>query len=229
MRNFAVVCVTVAALVAGPAVAADLPQYPVAPPPVDNGMGGSFYLRASLGANALWANNDSVTCGCAVITTPITGAGYGYSYGVGFGYEAGNGLRADVTLDQLTNDGLTDGTYTLHLRSTLALANAYYDFGLGGMGAGGLGAYVGAGVGGAYNQTHVTGVGAGPDGANWTAAGALMAGLTYDMGNMVADVGYRAIFMPQISNGDGANGVNPYYINGNVISEVRGTLRYRFN
>ena len=233
MRNFAVVCVTVAALVAGPAVAADLPQYPVAPPPVDNGMGGSFYLRASLGANALWAKDVTYEgCGCLVATNPVTGAGFGYSFGAGFGYEVGNGLRADVTIDQLNNDGLTDGTYTLQLRSTIALANAYYDFGLGGMGMGGLGGYVGAGIGGAYNATHVTGgAGAGPDGWNYTAAGALMAGVTYDMGSMVADLGYRAIFMPTITNGQGTigTGATPYYVSNNVISEVRGTIRYRFN
>ncbi len=43
-----------------------------------------------------------------------------------------------------------------------------------------------------------------PDGATYTAAGALMTGVTYDMGNMVADLGYRMIYMPQISNGDSA-------------------------
>ena len=36
---------------AGPVVAADLYVPPI-PPPVDNGLGGSFYLRASIGANA---------------------------------------------------------------------------------------------------------------------------------------------------------------------------------
>lgn len=238
MRNFAVVFVTVAALVAGPALAADLPQYSPPPAvPVDNGLGGAFYLRASVGLNAMWSHDVTYTnCGCG--TDPftshnVTSAGYGYSFGAGFGYEVGNGLRADVTVDQLNNDGLSDGTYTLHLRSTIALANAYYDFGLGGMGMGGLGAYVGAGIGGAYNQTHVTGgAGAGPDGQTYTAAGALMTGVTYDMGNMVADLGYRMIYMPQITNGDAANAstnATPYYINQNIIHEVRGSLRYRFN
>ncbi|MDR3474462.1 MAG: hypothetical protein P4M09_22665 [Devosia sp.] len=238
MRNFAVVCVTVAALVAGPAVAADLPQYSPPPAvPVDNGLGGAFYLRASVGLNGLWAHDVTYTdCGCGTdpfVAHDVTAAGYGYSIGAGFGYEVGNGLRADLTVDQLSNDGLADGTYTLHLRSTIALANAYYDFGLGSLGDSAFGAYVGAGVGGAYNQTHVTGgPGAGPDGANWTAAGALMTGVTYDMGNMVADLGYRLIYMPQISNGDAANvstGATPYYLNQNLIQEVRGTLRYRFN
>ena len=97
---------------------------------------------------------------------------------------------------------------------------------------GGFGAYVGAGLGGAYNQTHIDGVPApGPDGANWAAAGALMAGVTYDMGTMVADLGYRLVYMPQITNGSAAMLPvgSPYYINENMIHEVRGTLRYRFN
>ena len=236
MRNFAVVCVTVAALVAGPALAADLPQYSPPPAvPVDNGLGGAFYLRASVGVNALWAHDVTYTdCGCGTGTFgshDVTTGGYGYSFGAGFGYEVGNGLRADLTIDQLNNDGLTDGAYTLHLRSTIALANAYYDFGLGGMGAGGFGGYVGAGIGGAYNQTHVEGSPApGPDGANYSAAGALMTGVTYDMGAMVADLGYRMIYMPQITNGDAAQlPATPYYVNQNLIHEVRASLRYRFN
>jgi len=241
MRNFiAVVLVAVAALFAGQVLAADLPQYApvISPPPVDTGIGGSYYLRASVGLNGLWSNNDTyMDCGCGTSTNtvhPVTTAGYGYSFGAGFGYEVGNGLRADVTLDQINNSGASDGTYSLDLRSTIALANAYYDFGFDGRGGsvgGGFGGYVGAGIGAAYNQTHVTGgVAAGPDGANFTAAGALMTGVTYDMGNAVADLGYRMIYMPQISNGDAAVfPATPFYVNQNVIHEVRASLRYRLN
>ena len=238
MRHFiAVVLVAVAAIVAGHVQAADLPQYPpVINVPVDNGLGGSFYLRGSAGLNVLWAREANYQdCGCSVdpITShTITTAGYGYSFGAGFGYEVGNGLRADATIDYLSNSGLSDGVYKLDLRSTIALANVYYDFGLDGhSGAGGFGAYVGAGIGGAYNMTHITGgVAPGPDGANFTAAGALMAGVSYDMGTMVADVGYRMIYMPQITNGDAAlTPASPYYINNNVINEIRASLRYRLN
>lgn len=230
MRNLvAATMFGAAALLAGGAVAADLPAYTPPPPPVDNGLGGTFYLRASVGLNSLWGHDVNYLCGCGgVTTTYATGAGYGYSFGAGFGYEAGNGLRGDLTLDRLNNNGLTDGTLTVNLRSTIALANAYYDFGLGSLP---LGGYVGAGLGGAYNETHITGPGAGPDGSSFTAAGALMAGVTYDMGSMVADLGYRMIYMPEISNGSPAlsSGVAPFYINHNIINEVRGTLRYRFN
>jgi hypothetical protein len=230
MRNIAVVFVTVAALAAAPALAADLPEYaaPASPPPVDAGLGGSFYLRASLGLNSLWTQQHVETDGT---TDNATAAGYGYSYGVGVGYETGNGLRADLTLDQISNDGLTDGIDTLSLRSTVALANAYYDFPLGGYGAGGFGAYVGAGLGGAYYQVSTTPANdALPGGTGWTAAAAAMAGVTYDMGNVVADVGYRAIYLPELSNGQSAGLPNhPYFLSQNIISEIRGTLRYRFN
>jgi hypothetical protein len=220
-----------AILVAGPVVAADL-YVPPAPPPVDNGLGGSFYLRASIGGNALWTNNHvfaDAGVGGATSDTP-TAAGYGYSYGVGVGYEAGNGLRADVTLDEIDNNGLTDGIDTLHLRSTLALANAYYDFGLGGWGDGGLGAYVGAGLGGGYYTVSSPGTDPQPDGSGWTPAAAAMAGVTYDMGNVVADLGYRLIYMPQLSNNQTfASGHNSYYLNDNFVNELRATLRYRIN
>lgn len=233
-----VVAVAIAALFAGPGQAADFVDYPpIEIPEVDYGLGGSFYLRGSVGANYLWGTNVTYDdpCLCAAIIAPVTTAGWGYSFGAGVGYETGDGLRFDVTLDQVNNTGLSDGTYTLDLRSTIALANAYFDFPLGGdeygMAAGGLGAYVGAGIGAAYNQTHVTGPGAGPDGANFAAAGALMAGVTYDMGSMVADLGYRFLYMPQITNGSAAMLPvgSPYYINNATFHELRGTVRYRFN
>jgi hypothetical protein len=233
MRNlFAVLLVALgAAFAAAPGQAADIPYYPpIEIPDVDYGVEGSFYLRGSVGANYMWAREVTYDdpCLCAAIVAPVTTAGYGYSFGAGFGYETGTGLRTDFTVDYLNNTGMSDGTYTLALRSTLGLANAYWDFLLSDEG---FGAYVGAGLGVAYNQTSVTGPGAGPDGANWTAAAALHAGVTYDMGSMVADLGYRLVYMPQISNGSAAMLPvgSPYYINENLIHEVRGTLRYRFN
>jgi hypothetical protein len=166
--------------------------------------------------------------GDAVGSDSPTAAGYGYSYGVGFGYEAGNGLRADLTVDEIANDGLTDGIDTLHLRSTLALANAYYDFGLGSVGDGGLGAYVGAGLGGAYYQVSTTGTDPQADGSGFTPAAAAMVGVTYDMGAAVADLGYRLVYMPQMSNNVTFPG-SSYYLNDNFVNEIRATLRYRLN
>jgi len=236
MRKFiAAMMVAGAAVVGGQAIAADLPYYPpvIEIPDVDYGVSGSFYLRGSVAGNLLWAKDYTpacVLCG-GPATVPLTTAGYGYSFGAGFGYETGTGLRADITLDQSNNHGLTDGTHTLGLRSTLLLANAYYDFSFSdyGSAAGGFGAYVGAGLGGAYNQVTVAGGPlATPDGTSWAPAAAVMAGVTYDMGALVADLGYRGIYMPQVSNAQVGPGTS-FYLNDAITHELRTTLRYRFN
>jgi hypothetical protein len=220
----------------GPAVVPPCPP----PPPVDNGMGGAFYLRASVGGNMNWSGDHYYVPNGATtfVTTQPTTAGYGYSFGAGFGYEAGNGLRADVTIDQMNTSGLSDGADKLNLRSTLAMANAYLDFPLSMGGGAGLGGYVGAGLGGAFYNYQVTDMGGNavvgaPDGWGYTPAAAAMAGVTYDMGSLVADLGYRAVFMPQVSNGQAAIQSNPAYtpsyVNNLVTQEVRATLRYRLN
>ena len=239
-KLIALIMVAGATLVASPLQAADMPEYypPVEAPEVDYGLGGSFYLRGSVGANALWSQENRYFCtGCGggtIVSQPFTGPGYGYSIGAGFGYETGDGLRADITIDQLYNEGLTNGIQKLQLRSTIALANVYYDFGLGGdvgSAQGGFGGYVGAGLGGAYNWLHTGPIVNDVDGGNYSPAAALMTGVTYDMGSLVADLGYRMIYMPQLTNGQQAQGTapGPYYVNNNFIHEVRGTLRYRFN
>ena len=243
MRHFAVVLTTIAALVAGPAVAADLPQYvPPSAPAVDTGLGGAFYLRGSAAFNNYWAGHytcDVGPCGSGGATSETLGfnqAGYGYSLGVGAGYEFGNGLRVDGTIDYLSADHLIAthpdvlSSLDLSLRSTLALANVYYDFGLGsmGLGNGGFGAYVGAGAGAAFNEIsdHAPPPGTAPTGNSTTVAGALMAGVTYDMGSVVADLGWRGIYLPTMTN---AAASNPLVVNDTWINEVRGTLRYRFD
>jgi hypothetical protein len=224
----AALLMAITAFFSAPILAADLPEYPdVEVPTVDYGLQGGFYLRGSAGGNILWTHEHLGTCGCS---EPPTAAGYGYSIGAGFGYETGTGLRFDGTVDYLQNDGLTDGTNTLHLRSTVALANVYYDLPLssGGSAGGGFGAYVGAGLGAAYNQLSVTPANnALPAGGSWTGAAAAMAGVTYDAGTWVADLGYRLIYMPTMTN----NALGPqssYYLNGNTVNEIRGTVRYRF-
>jgi hypothetical protein len=223
----AALLIALSALIGAPARAADMPDYPdIEIPEVDYGLAGSFYLRGSAAGNLLWAREHVDTLGCVCL--PPTAPGYGYSVGAGFGYETGTGLRVDVTTDYFANSGLTNGVHTLHLRGGVALANAYYDFNFGSDAAlsGGFGAYIGAGLGGAYYQTHVTGAGAPADGAGFSPVVAGMAGVTYDMGNMVADIGYRVMYLPQISNN--TPGVASFYLNDNTVHEVRGTLRYRF-
>lgn len=225
----------------GPAIAADLPDYypPVIEiPDVDYGYAGSFYLRGSAGLNMSWArelHHSTVTPN----TFDIDEAGWGYSLGAGVGFETGTGLRTDVTLDFIGNEdlqatipagtGLGAGEHTLSLRSTVALANVYYDFGFGdGYGAaGGMFGYVGAGAGVAFNDFVSEGPGA-PDtrDTNTSFAAAGMVGVGYDFGSVVADLGYRGLYINKIQNDAAAF---PYEIRDTLIHEVRGTVRYRFN
>ncbi len=230
-RFFALLAVAGPALMGAQAIAADMPEYPCCDvPEVDYGLEGSFYLRGSAGINLLWTKEHVLTDGT---TNAPTGAGYGYSIGAGVGYETGTGLRFDATYDYLHNTGLTDGSDSLTIDASLALANIYYDFPLGGMGAagGGFGAYVGAGLGGAYYKVHVSPTDPTlPDGTGFTAAAAAMAGVSYDMGDWVGDLGYRFIYMPEITNGQAAAPpLSPWYINDNTVHEVQATIRYRLH
>lgn len=239
-----------AAVVSVPALAADpvtfdYPVYkdyvPPYIPPVDTGLKGSFYLRGSIGGGGLFAKEvvhpqyDGIHA--------IQSAGHGYSAGIGAGYEMGDGLRFDVTVDHIENKGQTayiaahphgqSGDYSLNLRSTLALANVYYDFGLGDLGlsaAGGLFAYVGAGAGIAYNH-HVSTDEPGGfveryPGSNTSFAAAAYAGVGYDFGSIVADLGYRGIYINSIEN---TTAPANYRIDHALLHELRATLRYRFN
>lgn len=258
MRKLLASVSVLATLAAAPVMAADMPEYPdIDIPDVDYDIGGSFYLRGSAALNLHWAREVKHGATWAgQLVHAIDQNGYGYSYGAGFGYETGDGLRFDATIDavetrgiRITKAGLPapdeNGTYTLGLRSTVALANVYYDFGFGGggglggfgyTGGGGAFGYVGLGAGVAWNNSQVyvspaanTPV---PAGGNVSAAAAVMAGVGYDMGNWVADVGYRGLYINSINNSPTDPAVDPglfYQIDHNWIHEVRGTVRYRFN
>jgi len=124
---------------------------------------------------------------------------------------------------------LEPGVHTLALRSTVVLANAYYDvgFGDGYSAAGGPFGYIGGGVGMAWNDSTVTD----PNGAtvsdsNTSLAAAGMAGLGYDFGAFTTDIGYRALYINRVENTTAAF---PFSIDNNWVHEVRGTVRYRFN
>lgn len=242
MRKLIAAFLLTGTAVAGPAIAADMPYYPpvIEIPDVDYGVAGSFYLRGSAAGNAMWAK-EVFHPTATPRTFAITDYGYGYSVGAGVGYETGTGLRVDATVDYLANDNmratindtsgnLTNGVHSLQLRSTVVLANAYYDFGFGEMGygaAGGAFGYVGAGAGLAFNDVITTGPGpADTRGTNTSLAAAGMLGVGYDFGHVVADVGYRGLYIDQVANN---TAVAPYSINGAWVHEVRGTVRYRFN
>jgi hypothetical protein len=236
-KLLALLAVGLATLFVAPVMAADIPEYPdIEIPDVDYGIDSSFYLRGSVAGNFAWARDFDVDCICGPLGPyKFEKPGYGYSFGAGIGYEFGDGLRADVTLDYLVNDGLygtivAPGTSTFSLRSTVGLANVYYDFGLGeggfGSAAGGFGGYVGAGIGMAHYTIADIGPAPDPTGSGITGVAAVMAGVTYDMGTVVADLGYRGLYMPMITN---SNIDDPIYIHDAYIQELRGTLRYRFN
>jgi hypothetical protein len=238
----AAILVAGAAIFAGPALAADFPEYPpiIEVPDVDYGYEGSFYLRGSVGGNWSWA--DEVDHPTATPSSfDVEEGGFGYSVGGGAGFETGTGFRADLTVDYIGNEdmqitapagtiGIEPGTHKLSLRSTVALANVYYDFGFGdtGYGAGGgMFGYVGAGAGLAFNNFKSTGPGpADTRDTNTSFAAAGMVGVGYDFGSVVADLGYRGLYINKIEN-DAAPA--PYSINDTFIHEVRGTVRYRFN
>lgn len=245
MRKFlALMALASAALLAGASQAGDLYEDPEMDiPGVDEGLGGAFYLRGSVALNLHWA--AEVAQPLLPETTAIDRLGYGYSWGAGFGYESGEGLRYDATIDQVETSGIhflradggpDDGDYTLRLRSTVALANAYYDFGFGGdsfayTGNGGGFGYVGAGVGIAWNHVETSsppGITT-PSGSNLSAAGAVMAGVGYDMGDWVADLGYRALYIRQVNNAPTTAAADYLEVNNNWIHEIRGTGRFRFN
>ena len=244
MRKLIAAFLLTGTAVAGPAIAADMPYYPpvIEIPDVDYGVSGSFYLRGSAAGNAMWAKEVFHPT-----ATPrnyaITDYGYGYSVGAGVGYETGTGLRVDATVDYLANDnmratvgagatGVTPGVHSLQLRSTVVLANAYYDFGFGDLGygaAGGAFGYVGAGAGVAFNDVITNGPAGSPAdtrGTNTSLAAAGMLGVGYDFGHIVADVGYRGLYIDHVANN---TTTAPYSINGAWVHEVRGTVRYRFN
>lgn len=244
MRNLtAAMLLAGASAFAAPALAADLPYYPpvIEIPDVDYGYTGSFYLRGSAGLNLMWAK-EVYHPDATPDYFDIDGFGYGYSIGAGAGFETGTGLRFDATVDYLANEDmrttidatagpLTNGVHKLSLRSTVVLANAYYDFGFGdsyGYGAaGGMFGYVGAGAGVAFNDVISTGS-AIPDtrGHNTSLAAAGMVGVGYDMGQLVADLGYRALYINKIEN---TAADHPYSIDNAWVHEIRGTVRYRFN
>jgi len=239
----AAVLVAGATLVSGQAIAADFPEYPpiIDVPDVDYGVQGSFYLRGSAALNSMWAKEVDHPSATPTSVFAIDGNGYGYSVGAGFGYETGTGLRFDATIDALGNEdlqatvpagtiGVTPGIHRLSLRSTVALANVYYDFGFGGTGygaSGGAFGYVGAGAGLAVNDFITTGPGpVDTRDTNLSFAAAGMVGLGYDFGAVVADVGYRALYINSVENNVAPA---PYSIANNWIHELRTSVRYRFN
>lgn len=239
LKHFLLITISSFGLVSVSAVNAADPIIPIFPiiSDVDDGLLGNFYLRGSVAANAHWAREVYKP---QVGSASISEFGRGYSYGVGVGYETGTGPRFDVTWDHIYNENtkatLRGSQDSMTLEADLFLANAYYDFGLGSLGlsaAGGMSAYVGAGVGVAmvnstgYYDLNGSTVNVGPS-LDTVFATAAMTGVSYDWGNIVTDLGYRLIYMPKFSNDGGDQPADAFEIKDSFTQELRATVRYRF-
>src|SRR5690606_456084 len=142
--------------------------------------------------------------------------------------------NSGLTVTHPASSGWRAGDYKVNLRSTIALANAYYDFSFGGNygygAAGGAFGYVGAGVGAAFNDISVSGPVGGltdPSGQSTSLAAAGMDGDGYDYCTIVTDVGYRGLYINKTTNS--AAPPDTAWTDNNWQQEVRGTVRYRFN
>ena len=153
-----------------------------------------------------------------------------WSAGGGIGRYFGRGVRGDLTYEWRGStevNGTGPGTLTTQfgLKSSLFLANLYYDF----RPYERLTPYVGVGLGAAHNrasggtiQTACTLCATYGDDSNWSAAGALMAGFSYridrghqapvsikdgpvaetEPGRMHLDVGYRFLYLGDAHTGN---------------------------
>jgi len=219
LRNlFAVALLALASALPASAIAADRPASLYMTP--DEGLGG-WYLRGS--KEVSWDIAPSIgNCACGT-----SAEGWDWGLGLGIGYEFGSGPRIDGTWDYLASSGSTSGGDALTLNSHLLLGNIYFDFGLGANGytaSGGWMAYVGAGAGGAVYSLGGDVV----PGAGFTLAAAAMAGIGYDLGNSIVDVGYRLAYLNELRTGE-PDPVNQGVIDGFYSNQFRLTWRYRFN
>ena len=198
-----------AALTASPPVrAADMPLPPPAAEPCCN-----WYLRGFVGEGM------TNKFGVQYLPAPANvGSGFFFDQnsnadtsfiGGGVGYNFNSWLRFDGTAEyrgrtQVNAHGYYDfatgsgDAYQGYIKSWVFLANAYVDLGTWNC----FTPYVGAGVGGAYNQLAdfvdmgfgpaSGGAGFGRNSANWSLAWALHAGVSYDLSkNLKIDLSYR--------------------------------------
>ncbi len=203
---------TAAALVSTAALAADMPQPPPYQPVVVVAQPeGAWYLRGDIGIGV--TNQFDITY---EPSPPDVGNGFAFDqhswadtafFDVGAGYEWNNWLRFDFTAGyrnrtQVNARGIYNpatgqgDSYQGYLRSWIFLANAYIDLGTWDC----LTPFIGAGVGGAYNQMAdlvdqgigTTGAGFGRNSTNWSPAYAFYAGLDYDVTkNFIVELSYR--------------------------------------
>ena len=207
VRRFAIPALAaLAALTASPAArAADMPMPPAAEPCCNN-----WYLRGFVGEGMTnkfkleFLENPAHTTNFVFdqnsnSDTLFVGGGIGYNWNSWlrfdgtFEYRGRTQVNARGVFDPLTGNG---DAYQGYVKSWVFLANAYVDLGTWNC----FTPYVGAGVGGAYNQLAdfvdmgigTTGAGFGRNSANWSLAWALHAGISYDVSkNLKVDLAYR--------------------------------------
>lgn len=252
IKRMAVLAALFAGL-AGPALAADLPQ-PIeeAPPPVVEAQPidvGGWYIRGDIdyhkstvrGIDYATYTVDPCNCGDVIVGGKSFDFGKlkgGFSLGGGVGYKINDYFRTDVTADYWfksnfngqTSDLVSTSTEVSNMSALLLLANAYVDIGT----WHGITPYVGAGIGGAHvkwdtvhdpNTTETN-----PGSSNWRFAYALMAGASYCLTDrVILDAGYR---FSHIQGGRmfdwDASSAGPGFDRGINTHEVRGGLRYQF-
>ena len=231
------------ALTAAPARAADMP---LAPPPAEPCCS-SWYLRGFVGVglthsdqmqyiqNPANAGTDFRIDNSTIGDTNFFGGAVGYNFNRWLRFDLSGEYRAKnqvnafghytVACPPTPGTSICDDTYQGYLKSWVVLANAYVDLGTWWC----LTPYVGAGIGGAYNQLNqfsdlnVTtgGYGYGRNSADWHMAYALYAGLAYNVSqNFKVDFTYRYLNYGSITDTiDCVGGCNPdSYKFGNLYS-----------
>ena len=211
-------------LIAGvSAQAADYSQ-PYQPPPQPviiqqaphEELGNNWYLRGQIGVGMVGSDTIQYQPSSSNAGTDFametTSLGDSVFIGGGIGYEWNNWLRFDVTGEYRSKasidafgsyttacpgGGTCIDTYTGSLKSWVFLANAYVDLGTWYC----FTPFLGAGVGGAYNQlvdfndvnvTTGTGRGIGQNSGDWNFAWALYAGVAYNVSkSLKIDLSYR--------------------------------------
>jgi opacity protein-like surface antigen len=203
------------AVLAMPAVAADLPPPVYAPPPPPPAVGG-WYLRGDI-AYKIWAD-PSVDWDDSAAGLDFDDEDLDDSWGIGggVGYRFNEWFRADLTVDyefpadfegttpcpaDCGGTGRTTNDETAEISALTTLANVYVDAG----NWSGFSPYVGAGVGFSYvmiddivSQSGDTSFDV-DDVDDWAFAWALMAGVAYNFSpNLAVDLGYRFLNIEEV-------------------------------
>jgi opacity protein-like surface antigen len=218
------------AISAALAHAADMPRYPILPPPTQTKTqlfeetGSGWYLRGDVGyrfqrvksaSDLLNEYSDN-----SIKNAALFGGGVGYKW---------KWFRADLTGDygwrSQYNGSNTTNAVSGKINTAAVLFNGYVDLGT----WGGFTPYLGAGIGGAYvtlssyettppQLTDIAPV------SRWNVAWAAMAGVSYNlMDNLAVDVGYRHIDFGNVIGGPTINQLTIKKLTGD---EVRIGLRY---